>query len=411
MPHTTTPIPPLLDSTGTGLHTQVAALRNTSATLVTLPDGVTAWAVTDGVLAKKLLTDKRITRNPTHWTRNRPTPEPGWLMPWLSPSMFNAHGHDHTRLRRILTTTFTHRRVQSLRPGIEAIVHTRLDALATATADGQVVDLRSVFSYPIPITVICDLLGVPGDQRPTMAQVMEAAVNTSLPPEQAAANADTMAEAMAALAAHKRTHPGDDLTSDLISIHDTDGDRLTETELLATLLLLVGAGSETTVSLINHAAVNLMTNPAARQAVATDPEAWGDVIEETLRLNGPVMFLPVRYTTDDITFPDGITIPAGEALLIAFAAHGRDPLIHREPDTFHPDRDDKDHIAFGHGIHHCLGAPLARLEAHIALTELFNRFPKLTLAVEPEQLQALPSFISTDYTSIPVTAGTDRGTT
>ncbi|GIG67749.1 cytochrome P450 family protein [Phytomonospora endophytica] len=403
---TTTPAPPLLDSTGTGLHAQVAALRNTSATKVTLPDGVTAWAITDGLIAKKLLIDKRITRNPTHWTRGRPTPEPGWLMPWTSPSMFNAHGGDHSRLRRILSKTFTKRRIESLRPAIEAIVHTRLDALAAATAAaGKFVDLRSVFSYPIPITVICDLLGVPADQRPTMAHVMEAAVNTSLPPDQAAANSHTMAQAMAALAVFKRAYPGDDLTSDLIAIHDTDDDRLSEEELLATLLLLVGAGSETTVSLINHAAVNVMTNPAVRQAVATDPEAWGDVIEETLRLNGPVMFLPLRYTTDDISFPGGITIPAGEALLIAFAAHGRDPLIHREPDAFHLDRDDKNHLAFGHGIHHCLGAPLARLEAHIALTGLLNRFPDIALAVESGQLQPLPSFISTDYTNIPVTTG------
>lgn len=398
---TSTPI--TLDTTGHHLYAQADQLREAGpAVRVEMPSGLVAWSVSRGDIAKQLLLHPHVSKDARKsWPGYQP-----WSIPWLAAwvdviSMFTSDGADHKRLKDLVGRAFTARRIEAMRPAIEAIVTDLLDALE-ATAPGRSVDLRTAFAYPVPTRVICDLFGVPDDQRPEMLRVIDSVLDTSASDEAAARVRDDMFAAMHTLIATKRATPGSDMTSVLLAAHEEDGDRLTEEELVSTLILMIGAGSETAVSLINHAVVELLAHPDQLAVVLADPTRWDDVTEETLRKHPPIMHLPLRYATADIDLGDGVTIAAGDLILIGFGAHGRDPQTNHDPDQFNIDRSDREHLAFGHGIHHCLGAPLARLEARVALPALFTRFPHLRLAAEPGELAHQPSFIGNDYRSLPV---------
>jgi cytochrome P450 len=205
---------------------------------------------------------------------------------------------------------------------------------------------------------------------------------------------------MRELVAGKRERPGDDLSSALIAARD-DNASLSEDELVDTLVLFVNAGHETTVNLLSKAIVALLTEPGQLGMVRAGRVTWEDVIEETLRGQAPVPNLPLRFAVEDIDI-GGVTLRTGEAILACYGAAGRDPLVYG-PDAgqFDPTRAVKDHLAFGYGVHHCLGAPLARLEAAIALPALFERYPDLTLAVGPGELLPLESFVSNGYRAVP----------
>jgi cytochrome P450 len=392
---------PILDSSGTRLQAQAAELRSRApATRVRLPSDLTAWSVTRGDVVKRLVTDPRVSHDPRrHWPGFTYADQPAWLIPWTPPSMFNADGADHLRLRKLVSRAFTPRGIEALRPAISEIVSTLLDDLAVRPPD-EIIDLRAEFSRRIPTTVICDLFGVRPADRPRMQRVMDGVVNTSAA-DRADANSAELIVAMRELIGDKRKHPGDDMTSQLLEIHEGDGDRLSEDELVATLILMVGAGSETTRSLLDHGVVNLLHNPDQLASVRRDPRLWAEVIEEALRLDPPIMHIPMRYATDDIDL-DGVTIRRGDLILVGFGAHGRDPQAHPDPDAFKLDRKDKEHLAFGFGAHYCMGAPLARLEAGVALPALFDRFPDLTLAAGPGELSRIPSFIANDYNTVPI---------
>jgi cytochrome P450 len=211
------------------------------------------------------------------------------------------------------------------------------------------------------------------------------------------------------LVAAKRESPGDDLTSGLIAARDDQDDTaLSEQELLDTLVLMVSAGHETTVNLIDNAVHALLTRPEQLAHVREGRAGWDDVVEETLRADAPVASLPLRYAVEDIVLselggPEGTVITKGEAILASYAAAGRDPERHgKDADQFDVTRADKEHLAFGHGVHRCLGAPLGRLEALIALPALFDRFPGLRLAVPAEELTSVDSFISNGHRALPV---------
>jgi cytochrome P450 len=200
----------------------------------------------------------------------------------------------------------------------------------------------------------------------------------------------------------KRHAPGDDMTSLLLDAHEDDGDRLNEAELISTLILMIGAGSETAVAMINHAVRELVAHPEQLAAAQREPDRWAAVIDETLRLHPPIMHMPLRYATADIDLGEGVVIAAGEAIIVGFGAHGRDPGQHESPFDFDIDRADKAHLTFGYGVHYCMGAPLAKLEGEIALPALFARFPELSLAVDPAELVPQPSFIGNDMSRIPI---------
>ncbi|MFC5724479.1 cytochrome P450 [Streptomyces gamaensis] len=375
-----------------------------------------AWGVTDQELLKKLLTDPRVSKDPRRhwpaWIKGEIRPE--WpLYTWVAvQNMFTAYGSEHKRLRTLVAKAFTARRTNALRPRVEAIVDELLGELAAAP--GDVVDLREKYAYAIPIQVICELLGLPeGETRTGLRRCVDSIFHTSAGPEEVTANHAEMYRLLASVVAAKRATPGDDLTSDLIAARDEDakeggkeedgGRRLTEQELVDTLLLMVGAGHETTVNLLDNAIHALLTHPAQLALVRTGEASWTDVVEETLRHQAPVANLPLRYAVEDIPLDNGTVLRRGDAILAGYAAAGRDPRVHgATAGTFEITRPVKDHLSFGHGAHFCLGAPLARLEAAVALPALFARFPALTLAAAPERLEPVDSFISNGHRTLPV---------
>ncbi|KNE78818.1 MULTISPECIES: cytochrome P450 family protein [Streptomyces] len=397
--------PVTLDTSGSRLYAQTDGLREAGpATRVRLPGDLTAWSVTRGEVAKQLLTHPHISKDARKsWPGYRPGSHP-WLASWVDVvSMFTSDGDDHKRLRSLVGKAFTPRRIEAMRPAVEAVVTGLLDELEAPVPGGDpVVDLRARFSYPVPTRVICDLFGVPAGQRPEMLRVIDAVLDTSATAEEAMATRRDLFAAMHHLIGSKRNGPAEDMTGLLLAAHEEDGDQLSEEELVSTLILMIGAGSETAVSLIDHAVEAMLTHPDQLATVLADPGRWDDVIEESLRLHPPIMHLPLRYATADIDLGEGVTLRAGDLVLIAFGAHGRDPELHDRRDAFDIDREDKQHLAFGHGVHFCLGAPLARLEGRIALPALFERFPGLSLACEPGDLRPQPSFIGNDYRELPV---------
>lgn len=363
-----------------------------------------AWSVNSQESLRHLLSDSRVSKNPRlHWPKyiNGEISDDWPLHIWVSvQNMFTAYGADHRRLRSLVSKAFTPRRVSGMRPWIEQITANLLDTLDSSA---QPVDLREGYAYPIPIEVICQLFGVPESLRPDLRKVVDGVFDTTFTAEQAQANVVRLYEIMHELAAVKRENPGDDLTSGLISVREEDGSHLEEAELVDTLILVISAGHETTVNLLDQAITALLTHPEQLELVRSGANTWADVIEETLRWQAPVAYLPLRYAVDDIQLDNDVIIRKGDAILAAYASSGRDRAMYGETaDAFDITRTEKAHLAFGHGVHYCLGAPLARLEAEIALPALFDRFPDLKLAVAPEELQPSQSFISNGHTALPV---------
>ncbi|MEV0092308.1 cytochrome P450 [Streptomyces sp. NPDC050738] len=394
--------PFVIDPAGRDIHGESVALRERGpAARVVLPGDVAAWAITDHALLKSLLTDDRVNKDPKNWgawQRGEITPDM-WIYTWVAVNnMFTAAGTDHRRLRKLIAPAFTGRRIEALKPTIQKIADELLDGLA-ASPDGEA-DLRSAYAHPLPMQVICHLFGLPEKLQPRMALLVERVFDTTI--EDAAANFAELQQMLADLIALKRAEPADDMTSVLIAARDEDGTRLSEAELADTLLLIISAGFETTVNLIGNATCALLDHPEQRERVtAEDSGLWGEVIEETLRWEPSVAHLPMRYAVEDIELPGGQVIPQGDAILAAYAAAGRQPAQHGpDADAFDIDRVKKEHLAFGFGVHFCLGAPLARLEADVALKALFARFPDLKRT--SEGLTPVESFIANGAQRIPV---------
>jgi cytochrome P450 len=343
------------------------------------------------------------------WINGEISPE--WpLFTWVAvQNMFTAYGGEHKRLRALVSKAFTARRTAALQPRIEEITKELLDRIDEAGRRGEAVDLREEFCYPLPIQVISDLFGLPEEKGAELRAVVDGVFNTAATPEEVTDIYTRMYAVLGELVALKRKSPGDDLTSALIAARDDEDDtRLSEQELLDTLMLMISAGHETTVNLIDNAVHALLTHPEQLAHVRAGRAGWDDVVEETLRVRAPVASLPLRYAVEDLVMselggPDGVVIAQGEAILAAYAAAGRNPEEYgADADRFDVTRLGKEHLAFGHGVHFCLGAPLGRMEARIALPALFERFPALELAVPEEELTPVASFISNGHRSLPV---------
>jgi cytochrome P450 len=299
----------------------------------------------------------------------------------LGGSMLTADPPNHTRLRRLVSAAFTPRQVERLRPAIARIAGELLDTIAShGTAD-----LVASYALPLPTRVICALLGVPDSDRDRVRAWSEALFAA---PVDEAAVAEVLAARsalrgyLAELIADKRRAPGDDLLSALCVRED----RLTDDELVATGVLLLVAGHETTAGLISSATLRLLTCPDHLERVRRDRALLAPAIEESLRLDGAVVLGVVRYTKEETTVA-GVQIPARQPLLLCTPAANRDPARFPDPGTFDLGRADNPHLSFGHGIHFCLGAPLARLEARIAIDTLLDRMPDLALAVPPGEVR------------------------
>ncbi|MER6420267.1 cytochrome P450 [Streptomyces sp. NPDC001137] len=340
------------------------------------PDGTPAWLVTRYDDVRAALADPRLSLDKRHATAG--TYKGFSLPPALDANLLNMDPPDHTRVRRLVGRAFTARRVEQLRTPIRRTADRLLDALGPqGTAD-----LIAAYAAPLPITVICDLLGIPEQHRLDFRVWTDTLVAPApdAGPEAAKEAVVAMLGYFTRLLADKRDEPADDLLSDLIAVRD-EGDRLSEDELMSLAFLILFAGYENTVQLIGNAVLALLRHPdqltALREGLTRLPAA----VQEFLRYEGPALLAIRRFPVADMTI-GGVTIPAGETVWVSPSAADRDPARFPDPDRLDLARDTSGHLALGHGIHYCLGAPLARAETEIAVAALLERFPDLTLADE-----------------------------
>jgi cytochrome P450 len=371
------------------VHARLRAQRPVSA--VIMPGGLPAWLVTEYAEARAALADPRLRKTVPGWH-----PEPDSIFGALDRHMLNSDPPDHERLRRLVNKAFTARRVERLRPRITAIAAELLDAMPT----GREVDLLAWFAFPLPITVICELLGIPVADRDDFRAWSATILSNTATPEVFMADATAMVGYFRALLAAKRRQPADDLLSALILARD-EGDGLREDELVSMVFLLLVAGHETTVNLIASGMLALLLNPGQLARLRADPGLIGSAVEELLRYVNPVNHATFRCAVEPIEI-GGAHIGPGEAVFVALSGANRDPARYANPERLDLDRDSAGHLAFGQGIHYCLGAPLARLEAEIAFGALLDRFGSITLAVPAGSLRWRPSTLIHGLESLPV---------
>ncbi|KJK45416.1 cytochrome P450 [Lentzea aerocolonigenes] len=368
---------------------------------VRLPRGLKVWLVTRYDEAKIALTDPRISKNvhegghlfDVHAPANAGRRD---FNPALSEHMLNMDAPGHTRLRKLVNKAFTARRIELMRPRINEIAA----ELIAKLNDGDEVDLLETFAFPLPITVICELLGIPIDNRDEFREWSNTLLSFGSNEDIVHASGAMFAFLSGHVEKVAAQEPDDTFFSALVHADDS-GDRLNTQELVSMAFLLLVAGHETTVNLIGNAVLSLLRNPDQMQILRERPELIPASGEEFLRLEGPVNIATFRYTKEPIEL-GGVTIPENELVMVSLVAANRDPERYPDADKLDVTRSAQGHVAFGHGIHFCLGAPLARLEFDVALTQLLARFPNLQLAAEPETLVWRDSTLIRGLHTLPV---------
>ncbi|MBC2876199.1 MULTISPECIES: cytochrome P450 family protein [Streptomyces] len=377
-------------------HGTLATLRETGPVhRVQGADGNPAWLVTRYEDVRRALADPRLSLDKRNAT---PGNYAGLsLPPALDANLLNMDPPDHTRVRRLVVKAFTPGRVEKLREPVRRLADGLLDAVEPAGS----ADLLAAYAGPLPIMVMCDLLGIPEERRLDFRAWTDALITPDpARPEAAREAVGSMIRFFAGLLAAKRAEPADDLLSDLIAVRD-GSDRLSEDELTSLAFLLLFAGYENTVHLIANSVLALLDHPEELRTLRKNPDGLAAAVEELNRWDGPGPLAIRRFPLEDVEI-GGVTVPAGETVLLSLASANRDPARFPDPDRLDLRRNTSGSLALGHGIHYCLGAALGRMETETALAALLERFEKLELAVPREELKWRPSIRARGLISLPV---------
>lgn len=360
---------------------------------VRFPDGQRGWLVTSYEAAVELLKDPRFIKDFSKLYGSSMD-----QMSVFTQNMLFSDPPDHKRLRSLAQKAFTPKMIAGMRGRIQEIT----DALLDELEGRKQIHLIDDFAFPLPIIVICEILGVPSEDRDkfriwsnSLIEGTSGEVGVSV-----YQHMNQFIEYLGRWFAKVKDHPGEDLISKLI-IAEEEGDRLTEKELFGVISLLIIAGHETTVNLIGNTVLALLDHPKQQQLLREQPQLVQQALEESLRFNGPVEFSTSRWAGEDLDF-NGKRMYRGDLVVVSLNAANHDPDKWRDPEVFDIQREKSPHLAFGTGIHFCLGAPLARLEGEIAISSLLKRFPAMRLLGKPSELEWRPGMIVRGVKEIPL---------
>ncbi|GHO56164.1 cytochrome P450 family protein [Ktedonobacter robiniae] len=338
-----------------------------------------------------VLKDPRFTKDRRKISAQQHEQDP--LFASIFQNMLTVDPPDHSRLRRLVSKAFTPRMIEQLRPRIQQITDELLDAVQERGS----MDVITEFAYPLPITVISEMLGIPVSDRASFRAWTQAIVNQR---EDTRTALEAFLHYIQSLLAAKRAHPGNDLVSRLVQVRENE-DQLSETELVSMVFLLIVAGHETTVNLLGNGTLALLQHPDQMNLLRADPSLLPTAVEELLRYTAPVSLSDERWASEDIPL-HGKVIRKGEQVMAALISANADTQQFSDPTELDITRQENQHLAFGKGIHYCLGAPLARLEGQIAFGTLLRRLPDLRLAIQPNQLTWNNNPMLHGLTSLPV---------
>ncbi|SDE76350.1 Cytochrome P450 [Priestia aryabhattai B8W22] len=357
-----------------------------------LNEGHTTWMAFTYKAAEAVLKDNRFIKDMRTVFPDEMTDE---NLPPIAQSMLFVDPPDHHRLRSLVQSGFTPKRIEKLRGRIEEIAREQ----AKLMSNKETVDFINAYAFPIPIRVICELLGVPSEDQLDFQRWSTALVDINDDSEYDKVNMEFMAY-LGKLTEQKRVSPGEDLMSYLIQAEE-EGERLTVSELYGVVMLLIVAGHETTVNLIANGLLALLTHPEQLALLKADPSLVAQAIEELLRFNGPVEFSTDRWAKESFMFM-GQQVAKGDHVIVSLASANHDPAAFENPNTLDITKEKSPHLAFSKGIHYCLGAPLARIEGEIAIQVLLEEYPSLTLAAELSELEWRQSFIIRGLKQLPI---------